>query len=107
MDGVSLAKYRIVRKGQFSFNPNTARMGDKIPIALNEGKDCLVSQIYPVFKIIDEKTLLPEFLFYSLIGQNLIDMLDTILGEVQEKHLIGMICVMLKFQFQILKFKNQ
>ena len=63
MDGVSLAKYRIVRKGQFSFNPNTARMGDKIPIALNEGKDCLVSQIYPVFKIIDEKTLLPEFLF--------------------------------------------
>ena len=81
MDGVSLAKYRIVRKGQFSFNPNTARMGDKIPIALNEGKDCLVSQIYPVFKIIDEKTLLPDF--YSLIGQNLIDMLIPFLGSAR------------------------
>lgn len=63
MSGVSLKNYRIVRNGQFVFNPNTARMGERIPIALNTGKDCIVSQIYPVFQITNEKKLLPEYLF--------------------------------------------
>ncbi len=63
MSGVSLKNYRIVKNGQFVFNPNTARMGERIPIALNEGQDCIVSQIYPVFEVINEDLLLPEFLF--------------------------------------------
>lgn len=60
--GTDMSKYKIVQKGQFAFNPNTARMGDKIPIALNLGEPCIVSQIYPVFEIIDETKLLPEYL---------------------------------------------
>ena len=63
MSGVSLKNYRIVRNGQFVFNPNTARMGERIPIALNEGEDCIVSQIYPVFEVCNEEKLLPEYLF--------------------------------------------
>jgi len=62
MNGVSLSNYKIVKNNQFAFNPNTARMGDRIPIALNTAKPCLVSAIYPVFEIINTDELLPEFL---------------------------------------------
>jgi type I restriction enzyme S subunit len=61
--GVSPENYKVVKPNQFGFNPNTARMGDKIPIALNVGEnDVLVSSIYPTFKIINENELLPEYL---------------------------------------------
>lgn len=60
--GVKFDKYKVVEKNQFSYNPNTARMGDKIPIALNNDEKIIVSQIYPVFKIKDTKKLLPEYL---------------------------------------------
>jgi len=66
MSGVSLKNYKIVRNRQFVFNPNTARMGERIPIAFNESEDCIVSQIYPVFKVKDESLLLPEYLFLFL-----------------------------------------
>lgn len=60
--GTDMSTYKLVSKNQFVFNPNTARMGDKIPIALNDGDDCIVSQIYPVFDIIDHEVLSPEYL---------------------------------------------
>ena len=60
--GVDFLDYKIVRKNQFAFNPNTARMGDRIPIALNDSEDCIVSKIYPVFEVLDEDILLPEYL---------------------------------------------
>lgn len=60
--GVEFHDYKIVRRGQFAFNPNTARMGDKIPIALNLGDDCIVSSIYPVFEVTDENELDPQYL---------------------------------------------
>lgn len=60
--GVDFSSYKILRKGQFSYNPNTARMGDKIPVALNDEEDCIVSKIYPVFEINDENKLNPEYL---------------------------------------------
>lgn len=61
--GTDMSRYKIVAPQQFAFNPNTARMGDKIPIALNDlGESCIVSQIYPVFEIVDHSKLLPEYL---------------------------------------------
>jgi len=61
--GVNPGNYKVIKPNQFGFNPNTARMGDKIPIALNSGEnDVLVSSIYPTFNIIDENELLPEYL---------------------------------------------
>lgn len=62
MKDVDISDYKVVHRGQFVFNPNTARMGEKIPIALNTGDDVLVSKIYPVFEIIDTSMLLPEYL---------------------------------------------
>lgn len=60
--GVSVDAYKIVPPMCFAYNPNTARMGDKIPIALNTyGKNILVSSIYPVFSV-DETKLSPEYL---------------------------------------------
>ena len=61
-DGLSIDNYNIVPERYFSFNPNTARMGDKLPIALNDtGKELLVSAIYPVFGCLGKK-LIPEYL---------------------------------------------
>lgn len=61
--GVVADKYKVVESGFFAYNPNTARMGDKIPIALNLfNYPVLVSSIYPTFKIIDFNELHPEYL---------------------------------------------
>jgi type I restriction enzyme, S subunit len=61
--GVDFKGYKEVEPRQFAYNPNTARMGDKIPIALNDSEDTfIVSKIYPVFEIIDFDQLLPEYL---------------------------------------------
>lgn len=63
LDGVSLSSYKIVEQNNFSFNPNTARMGEKICVSLNTSDTpYLVSAIYPVFRIINTKKLLPEYL---------------------------------------------
>lgn len=62
MVGVTLSNYKVVAYKQFAFNPNTARMGDKIPIALNLGEECVVSSIYPVFEVVDQEQLMPEYL---------------------------------------------
>ena len=63
INGVSLNNYKIVKQNYFAFNPNTARMGEKICVALNKNnEEFLVSAIYPVFIIIDHNILLPEYL---------------------------------------------
>ncbi len=62
MIGVSLRNYKVVAKYQFAFNPNTARMGEKIPVALNLSDSCVVSSIYPVFEIKNTAELEPEYL---------------------------------------------
>jgi len=63
MSGVNIADYKIVNKNHFVFNPNTARMGNKICIALNNNEQFVVSKIYPVFKIIKSSELLSEYLY--------------------------------------------
>ena len=61
--GVSFHNYKIVRKGQFVYVADTSRRGDKIALAMNSDKDCIVSAIYTVFEVIDKSKLLPEYLF--------------------------------------------
>lgn len=63
MTGVDISGYNVVEVGQFAFNPNTARMGEKICVALNDEARFLVSKIYPVFEIIKPNELLPEYLY--------------------------------------------
>lgn len=61
--GTDFKKYKIVKKNQFTYVPDTSRRGDKIGIAMLETHDeALVSQAYTVFEITDTEQLLPEYL---------------------------------------------
>ena len=61
--GTDWKSYKIIKKGQFCYIPDTSRRGDKIGIALLENYDvALVSQAYTVFQIADTEKLMPEFL---------------------------------------------
>ena len=61
--GTDFTKYKVVKKGQFTYIPDTSRRGDKIAIALlQDYEEGLVSNAYTVFEVIDEEKLLPEYL---------------------------------------------
>lgn len=53
---------KIVRTGQFAYNKVVKSNGTKLPIALREGPDCVISSSYEVFEVIDESVLHPEYL---------------------------------------------
>lgn len=52
----------VVRTGQFAFNKVMKSNRTKLPIALREGPDCVVSNSYQVFEITDTKKLNPKYL---------------------------------------------
>ena len=52
----------VVRTGQFAFNKVMKAHNTKLPIALREGPDCVVTNSYQVFEVIDEKKILPKYL---------------------------------------------
>ena len=61
--GTDFTKYKVVKKGQFTYIPDTSRRGDKIAIALLvDYEEGLVSNVYTVFEVIDTEKLLPEYL---------------------------------------------
>ncbi len=61
--GTDFTKYKVVKKGQFTYIPDTSRRGDKIGIALLEDyEEGLVSNVYTVFEVVDEKKLIPQYL---------------------------------------------
>lgn len=61
--GTDFKKYKIVKKHQFVYIPDTSRRGDKIGIAmLDKYEKALVSQAYTVFEVTDKSKLNPEYL---------------------------------------------
>ena len=61
--GTDFTKYKVVKRGQFTYIPDTSRRGDKVGIALlTDYDEGLVSNIYTVFEVKDENELLPEYL---------------------------------------------
>ena len=61
--GTDFTKYKVVKRGQFTYIPDTSRRGDKSGIALlTDYDEGLVSNIYTVFEVRDENELLPEYL---------------------------------------------
>ena len=61
--GTDFTKYKVVKRGQFTYIPDTSRRGDKIGIALlTDYDEGLVSNIYTVFEVKGENELLPEYL---------------------------------------------
>lgn len=57
--GLDFYNYKIVRKGQFAYNPSRINLGS---IALLNDEDCIVSPMYIVFETIDSTKLLSEYL---------------------------------------------
>lgn len=61
--GTDLSTYRIVHPGNFAFCPVTSRNGEKITIARYKGdEECIISQAYLPFRVIDENELDPDYL---------------------------------------------
>lgn len=61
--GTDFKKYKIVKKHQFTYVPDTSRRGDKMGIAMLEDlEQALVSQAYTVFEVSDTDHLDPEYL---------------------------------------------
>lgn len=61
--GTDFTKYKVVKRGQFTYIPDTSRRGDKIGIALLQNyEEGLVSNVYTVFEVSDTEKLLPEYL---------------------------------------------
>lgn len=67
MRGVSVANYKVVKPGWFSYVADTSRRGDKMSLAYNNSQDSyLVSSITTVFEVTESEKLLPEYLFLFL-----------------------------------------
>lgn len=61
--GTDMANYKIVRKNQFACSIMQVRRDKKMPVALYlEENPSIISQAYPIFQVIDESVLLPEYL---------------------------------------------
>ncbi|MBQ7532916.1 MAG: hypothetical protein IJT45_04375 [Bacteroidales bacterium] len=61
--GTDMSVYKIVRPMQFAYVPVTSRNGEKITVALYDGKDAaIISQAYTIFEIVDQDVLLSEYL---------------------------------------------
>lgn len=56
----------VVRTGQFAFNKVMKAHNTKLPIALREGPDCVVSNSYQVFEVKNRGRLLPKYLLLWL-----------------------------------------
>ncbi|TLP71733.1 restriction endonuclease subunit S [Maribacter sp. ACAM166] len=61
--GTNMKNYKIIKKGQFACSIMQVRRDGKMPLALLQDFDeALISQAYPVFRVIGENKLLPEYL---------------------------------------------
>lgn len=59
-NGLDFRNYKIVRNNQFAYNPSRINLGS-ISLYKND-TDCIISPMYCVFSVKDEKELLPEYL---------------------------------------------
>ena len=60
--GTNMKNYKLIKKNQFACSLMQVRRDGKIPVALLEDDEAIISQAYPVFEIIDTNELLPHYL---------------------------------------------
>ena len=60
--GTDLSKYKIIREKQFACSLMQVSRDEKIPIAMLEEKEAIMSPAYPMFEVVDTTKLLPEYL---------------------------------------------
>ncbi len=62
LTNVPLRNYKVVNEKCFAYSPVTSRNGERISIAFNNGKECIISPINPTFRVKDEEILDPYYL---------------------------------------------
>ena len=60
--GTDLSKYKVIRKKQFACSLMQVSRDEKIPIAMLEEKEAIMSPAYPIFEVVETTKLLPEYL---------------------------------------------
>lgn len=60
--GTNMKNYKLIKKNQFACSLMQVRRDGKIPVALMKDEEAIISQAYPVFEIVDNEELLPEYL---------------------------------------------
>ena len=60
--GSNMKNYKLITKNQFACSLMQVRRDGKIPVALMEDEEAIISQAYPVFEIININELLPQYL---------------------------------------------
>ncbi|APC91557.1 restriction endonuclease subunit S [Francisella opportunistica] len=60
--GTNMKGYKIIKRNQFACSLMQVRRDGKIPVALFKDEEAIISQAYPVFEIVDENKLLPQYL---------------------------------------------
>ena len=61
--GTNMSNYKIIKKNQFACSVMQVRRDKKMPVALLKDFDeAIISQAYPVFQVIDEEVLTPDYL---------------------------------------------
>jgi type I restriction enzyme S subunit len=60
--GTDLSNYKVIRKEQFACSLMQVSRDGKMPVAMFEEDAAIMSPAYPMFEVIDKKTLLPQYL---------------------------------------------
>jgi len=61
--GTDMESYKIIKQNQFACSTMQVRRDKKMPVALlKQVQEAIISQAYPIFEVIDESVLLPDYL---------------------------------------------
>ena len=60
--GTDLSSYKIIRKEQFSCSLMQVSRDGKIPVAMFDDEQAIMSPAYPMFEVIDKNVLMPQYL---------------------------------------------
>lgn len=60
--GTDLSNYKVIRNKQFACSLMQVSRDQKIPVAIFKETEAIMSPAYPMFEIIDEQELMPEYL---------------------------------------------
>lgn len=60
--GTDLSKYKVIRKEQFACSLMQVSRDGKVPIAMLEEREAIMSPAYPVFEVLDTTELHPQYL---------------------------------------------
>ena len=60
--GTDLSNYKVIQKEQFACSLMQVSRDGKIPVAMFEEDEAIMSPSYPMFEVVDKTTLLPQYL---------------------------------------------